>query len=181
MIILTQTAENVKETLRGVFEIVMKLGLLNVNVLIEEMNSMWTLHLYKPYFRSCDSFEIIKLSTFTTENYTNELQTLQNNLYPSQLIKFPNCPLLISTFSLKPFVIVEKTENGTEIYRGLDVKIVSEISKTLNLNPIYMQSPDKTVRGLIFNNGTVTGAMGMVRKKWNFSLFEIKAHYFLGG
>lgn len=174
LIVLTKSAEKATETLNEVFKIVMKLGLLSVNVLIEEKNSTWTLHLYKPYFRNCYSFEIIKLNTFTIENYTNELEIAYTDLYPSELIKFPNCPLFISTFSLKPFVIVKGFKNGTEIYSGLDVEITNEISKTLNLNPIYMQATDKTVRGLIFSNGTITGAMGMVRIESNYNQYQIK-------
>lgn len=169
LIVITQSVENVTKTLDEVFKVVMNVGLLYVNVLIEDENWTWTLHLYKPYVRSCYTFEIIKISTFTVKNYTNELHLPFSRLYPTQRSKFPGCPLIVSTFPFEPFVTIENFGNGMANYSGLDVKIVNEISKTLNLNPIYMQSSDKKNRGLIFKNGTVTGAMKMVRiNKNNF-------------
>lgn len=181
LIVLTKNAEHVTKTLNEVFKIVMKVGLFNVNVLIENKNTTWTLHLYKPYIRSCYSFEIVNIGAFTKENYTKELQTSPDDLYPPEKFQFPNCPLLIATFPLKPFVIIEHFENETVHFSGLDVKIVDEISKTLNLKPVYIEAPDDENRGLIFSNGTVTGAMKMVGiKRYPFLYSNDKLFFYLG-
>lgn len=149
----------------------MKLGLLDVEVLIKDSNtSNWSLHSYKPYAQLCHSFEITRLDTFSSKNYTNELKVSPDNLYAPRQFKFPYCWLYISTFSFDPFVIIRNTSNGFVSYDGIDVKIVNEISKALKLLPIYMQPPDKKNRGKLLKNGTATGAIKMVTN--NFLLFS---------
>lgn len=147
-----------------IFEITMKISLMNVNVLTKELNtSIWTLYTYKPYMRSCNSFEIQKIETFTSVNYTNDLNDLMlSENFPTQELIFNNCPLFISTFFVPPYVIIRNFYNGSFQYDGIDVVIVNEISKTLNLIPIYMQAPDNQKRGFVFDNGTATGAIKMV-------------------
>lgn len=141
----------------------MKLGLLDVQVLIKDSNtSNWSLNFYKPYTRLCHSFEITRVDTFSSTNYTNQLKVSPGNLYAPRQFTFPYCWLYISTFSFDPFVIIRKTSNGLVSYEGIDVKIVNEICKALKLVSIYMQPPDKKNRGKILKNGTATGAIKMV-------------------
>lgn len=173
LIVVTKDVPNVLESLHNIFGIVMKLGLLNVNVLIKEANAtMWTLHMYKPYVRHCHSIDIFKIGTFSSENYTNILNTPPEDLFPSKQPIFRMCPIFVTTIRYEPFVIIRKESNGSITYDGIDVKIVNEISKTLNLIPVYMQAPDKNNRGMIFPNGTSTGALSLV---WNnFYHFLVK-------
>lgn len=167
LIVVTQPMQNIQGCLDKIFENVHVLGLLDVNVLIkDEVTQIWSLHFYRPYVRNCHSFETIKIKTFTAKNYTNNIDVLRfDDLFPRKEFQFQNCPLIISTFSLEPFVIIRNTTNGSIEYDGIDVRIVNEISKTLHLKPIYMQAPDGKGRGLIYKNGTSTGAIKMVRKQ----------------
>lgn len=158
LIILTESVENVAETLNELFETVMKVGLLQVNILVKDKTMAWSLYSYKPYVRSCHSFEVNKLETFPAGK---EVDLPLNELFPSMLLKFSNCPLLISAFSFMPFVIVKQFK-GTVAYSGIDVTIVETVANTLNLKPVYIEPPDKRNRGRILDNGTVTGAMKMV-------------------
>lgn len=140
----------------------MNMALFNVNVLIQDEDTpMWSLYFYKPYRRHCHSVDVIKIETFTPENYTKELKVPFTSLFPSRHLKFNYCPLLVSTLSIPPFVFIPKA-NGSTTFTGLDVTIVNEIAKTLHLLPIYMLAPDKKNRGSIFQNGTATGAVKMV-------------------
>lgn len=167
LIVLTQDVQNASETLDEIFAIVLNVGLLDVNVLIENKELMlWSLYYYIPYTQDCHSFLAHELTTFSSLNYTNELNVTFNDLYPPKSFKFHNCPLYISTFPLQPIVIIEhKIINGTTetTFDGVDIIIVNQISKTLNLIPKYMQSPDHINRGFIYENGTATGALGMVK------------------
>lgn len=162
LIVITQEIPNVQEFLHDIFKVPMSLGLLNVNILIENNDApMWSLFFYKPYIRSCNSIDVIKIETFSPDNYTNELNVSYIDLFPSRQFKFNHCPLYVSTFSIDPFVIIRNL-NGFTTFDGLDVIIVNEIAKTLNLVPIFMLAPDKKNRGIIYPNGTATGAMKMV-------------------
>lgn len=163
LITVTQAMNNVSELLHDIFGIAMKFGLMDLNVLVKDENTqMWSLHFYHPFVGNCYSFEIVKIETFSPENYTNEIDLLYRDLFPTMKFKFPNCPLLISAFPFDPFTIIRSEDNGSKTYDGIDVIIVNEISETLNLNPVYMEAPDGKNRGIIFKNGTANGAIKMV-------------------
>lgn len=159
LIVVTKSVRNISDDLRTIFEIVMKLGLVNVNVLIEEKGShVWSLHLYNPYAQNCHSFDTKMVESFSPHNFTNESKILFNNLFPVRHFNFHKCKLFIATFSLEPFVIIRNSSNGTLEFDGVDVIIVNEISITLNLMPTYIHK----TRGRILENGTATGAVKMV-------------------
>ncbi|XP_031623054.1 uncharacterized protein LOC116340609 [Contarinia nasturtii] len=163
LICVTQDARNVSKTVHKIFEIVMDMGFFKVNVLIKRENvSIWTIYKYKPFLRSCNSIDIHKIESFSLNNYTSKLNHSLEQLYPSRHFKFPNCPLHISTISFEPFVIIRKKSNGIVTFDGFDVIVVNEIAKTMNLIPKYKQAPGKNNRGIIAENGSVTGAMEMV-------------------
>lgn len=163
LIIIMQSVLDVPEKLDKIFGILMKLCLLNVNVLIEdETNLMWSLHSYRPYATNCFTFERFKIATFSAKNFTNSPNVPLDNLYAERVFKFPKCKLFIATFPFEPFVIIQNSANGTTTFSGIDVIIVNEVSKALNLIPIYMQPQGKKIRGEVFPNGTGNGALGMV-------------------
>lgn len=169
LIVLTQNVIDVSKSLQTVFGIVMKFGLLFVNSLLGDSNKLnWSLHFYKPYTRNCHSVEIFTIDTFSSENYTNKLNLPFDDMFADRKFKFLNCPVYVSTFSFPPFVIIRNASNGSISYDGIDVTITDEISKTLNLFPIYLQSADKQNRGVIFKNGSATGAMKMVKNNFHF-------------
>lgn len=158
LIVLTQDVPNDFETLRDAFSIVLKLGLLNVNVLIKDEMS-WSLYFYEPFIRDCQSFELLKISSFSPQNFTNELNVSYADLFPPKRFKFNNCPLNIATTSIEPFVIIRNASNGALEFDGIDVVIVNEIAITLNLIPKYINGD----RGTVFENGTATGGIKLVK------------------
>lgn len=94
----------------------------------------------------------------------NVLNTSFIDLFPPKQFKFNNCGIKIATFPIEPYVIIENQSNGRAEYSGIDIMIVNEICETLNLIPTYLQPSDGKHRGVLFSNGTATGAMRMVRK-----------------
>ena len=149
-------------SLQESFDILMALGLMDVNILINDENStLWSLHFYEPYVGNCTSFKVFKIDTFSPENYTNDLRKSIDELFPRKQFTFLDCPLYISTFSLEPFVIIRNGSDGSTVYDGVDVIIVNEISKTLNLIPTFVQRS----RGVVYKNGSSTGALKMVRNR----------------
>lgn len=161
LIVMTKSVQNdVSNSLNELFGIVLNFGLLSVNILIKDEHSMtWSLYFYKPYIRNCRSFDILRINSFSSQNYTNEMKSFSTDLYAPKYFTFPNCPLLISTFPFEPYVIIQNASNEQIKYDGIDIIIVNKISKILNLTPEYVKAPD---RGEIFENGTTTGAIKMV-------------------
>lgn len=165
LIVVTQSAQNITKTLHDIFSIILNVGLFNVNVLIEDQSTaLWSLHFYMPYAYDCYGFTIFKVGAFSAQNCTNPLNVSIKNLFPSKMSKFHGCPLYVATFSFPPFVIVQQPtdKTGHITYDGIDIILVNHISKTLNLIPKYVQSTDANKRGIVFKNGTATGAFGMV-------------------
>lgn len=155
------------EKLETFFGIVLAVGLLNVNVLIKnEDTNTWSLHFYKPFQRNCHSIDTHEIERFSLKNYTSPLNLSRSDLYPPKLFKFHNCPLKVATFPIQPFVIIQNAVGSTSSsYDGVDVIIVNQISKTLNLVPEYFQSTDRRQRGMVFENRTATGAIKMVQAR----------------
>lgn len=165
LVVVTEHAPDPIQILHEIFSMILNVGLFNVNVLIENPQKLlWSLYLYKPFAHDCFGFRVTKIATFSPQNCTNSLGISAKNLFPSKKLKFHGCPLYVSTFSFPPFVIVQQpaSETGELLYDGIDIILVNHISKTLNLIPKYMQSADANKRGMIFKNGTATGAFGMV-------------------
>lgn len=162
LIVVTKTTLDFLQTSRDLFGIVFNLGLLDVNILIEGELTTWFLYFYMPFSNDCNSFQVQKIETFSPENYTKQLNATFNSLFPPKSFTFPNCPLLVATFSMEPFVILHNFDDDI-VYDGLEVKIVNQISKTLKLFPKYVQAPDNKGRGTLSKNGSATGAMKMVK------------------
>lgn len=149
LIIVTRDELNIIESLSNIFEITKIMGLLKVNVLIKERKScIWSIHFYKPFRRDCHSIDIFEMSRFTPENYTNYMNTSVGDLFPPRQFKFHNCPLYISTFSTRPFIIIKKID-GKRHYDGIDVRILREIAKELYLIPVYKAPLDGKNRGSV--------------------------------
>lgn len=166
LIVVTQSMENVAEVLHDLFSIILNVGLFKVNILIEDRNeSLWSLHFFIPYIQSCYSFTVFQIGIFSPGNYTSPLDVPFKNLFPPEKFKFPGCSLYVATFPFPPFVIAHEPISDTSQiqYEGIDIILVNQISKTLNLIPKYMQSSDANKRGNMFKNGTATGAFGMVK------------------
>lgn len=171
LIVVTKHVHNVSVALHDIFGIAFKANILNVNVLVEDGKRMrWSLHFYLPYVRQCDSLEIFEIGRFTPENYTNELDPSITYLFPRSIFRFNNCPLHVALFPFRPFVIPKQSNigAGNMTYDGIDVRLVDYISKGLNLVPIYRQPRDNKARGMIYKNGTVTGAMKLASKRTKF-------------
>lgn len=168
LIVRTQNDAIRPEKLEAFFGIVLAVGLLDVNVLIKnEDTQTWSLYFYKPFQRNCHSIDTHEIERFSLKNWTSPLNVSRRDLYPPKLFKFHNCPLKIATFPLQPFVIIQNAVGSTgSSYDGVDVIIVNQISKTLNLVPEYFQSTDRRQRGMIFENRTATGAIKMVKARF---------------
>lgn len=165
LIVLTRSVLNVPDALNEVFVTLNELSLLGSNVLIkDETSQTWSFHAFKPYATNCFTFETFQIETFSTENFSTPLNVSLVDLYPKREFKFHECKLFVAAFPFEPFVIVKNASNGTTAFSGIDVQIVNEIARTLNLTPIYMQPKGKKVRGEIFPNGTGFGALGMVMR-----------------
>lgn len=161
LIVINEYAQNITEALNKIFSILWANGLIDSHILtVDEMNAnSWTLYTFLAYQSDCFSLTQIKIATFTQLNKTVNMTLSMNELYPLKLKDFFNCPLYYGPSLLSPFVIFR---NVSDLIEGIDVSIVSEIARLLKLNTVYRHSHCGTGHGTVFENGTISGNLGLV-------------------
>lgn len=161
MIVSTAKGKNAKHTLYRISEVLWKNGLLNSHILIEE-NGNWLLYTFMPFQKDCVSVDNVKMEIFTPLNYTQNMMMTVENLYPKKLTNFHQCPLFAGVSYLPPFAFIKNDSNGNAVYRGIDIDIVTQISKELNFAIVFNASVG-IGRGVFYPNGTTTGNYDLVR------------------
>lgn len=173
LIVLEHDVESKTETLDNIFAILWSNGLISSHVLIRN-KSKWTLDTFMPYQRNCFTLDHLHMESFSMFNFTENMSISMEQLYPQKLKDFNQCPLHIAPSVSDPFVILQNTSDGKTQFTGLDIRIISQISKALNFLILYKYSP--LGHGMIFENFTVTGNMNLVR---NMFLYFIRLNYWL--
>ncbi|XP_031623062.1 uncharacterized protein LOC116340616 [Contarinia nasturtii] len=100
------------------------------------------------------------MMTFTSLNYTINMKIPIEELYPRKLNTFNKCPIYVAPAITDPFINRCNTFGKNTFYQGIDIEIITQISKKLNFAIEYKQ--DSTNHGRILSNGTVTGTMNSV-------------------
>lgn len=147
--------------LDDIFEIYWKKALLNVNILIPYHNESMLMTTYVPFKYGCSTLKRHDFGILHEEAY--HLNKTFDEIYPRKASNLNNCPLIVSTFSSEPFVIVKDERNGDDIdVDGIDFWLLSRLAFDLNFRTRFVLSPDRQKRGRIYPNGTITGSMEMV-------------------
>lgn len=162
LIIIAEDTKNTTEYLNDVFQLLWKTSLLDSNVLFRDENKFWSLYTFMPFQNDCLSLGIIKFTTFTPSNFTNNMTVPMDLLYRKKLKNFNNCPLYVGVSVAPALLYIGNTSNDQIQYRGLDIDVLNHISSILNFRIEYKLSPDG--RGMIHPNGTVTGTLNLVIK-----------------
>lgn len=165
LIIVNERVENLTESLNGIFGILWTNGLIDSHVLApdNENADSWTLYTYLPYQTDCFSLTQIKVATFTPFNSTDNMTLSIDELYPSKLKSFFNCPLYYAPSNAAPFVIFRNDSDGHHVFEGIDISLIQGIAKLLKFSVVYKCPSRGTGHGVVLENGTAFGNMGLVR------------------
>lgn len=130
-IILTQHMRQTEIT--RIFHDCWKHHMINVNVLrFEEAD--YQVHIYTFFPYSPNHCEYIE-STYLFSMGNNSI-SMKNDMFPNKLRDFFNCPLLLATYSVPPYMILERLADGTYITKGIEGKLYHELAATLNFHPM---------------------------------------------
>lgn len=164
LIVVNENAKNITEALNGVFSILWKNGLIHSHVLTLDGTSAdsWTLYTFMPYQSDCFTLTQIEIATFTKYNFTDKITLSIDELYPSKLKSFFNCPLYYAPSAIAPFVIPRNVSDRHDSIEGIDISIIKEITKLLKLLVVYRYSTYGSGHGIVFENGTASGNLGLV-------------------
>lgn len=159
LVIITGTVTNTK-AIDDVFQILWKNGLINSNILISNRPDFWTIYTFMPYRIDCSTLSYEKLVSLTPSNFT-EMTLTMRELYPEKLINFNKCPLNVAIATLNP--LVYRSNSSESGYTGIDINIIQQISELLNFSIVFKPSVEE--HGNLYPNGSLTGAMGLVKIK----------------
>lgn len=80
------------------------------------------------------------------------------------MLDFRQCPIVAAVFHTPPFIMVSLNGSSEKI-DGIDTRILGQLAKKFNFKLVYRTPRDKQGRGTIFDNGTVTGCIKMVKSE----------------
>lgn len=164
LIVVNENIRNTTEALDRIFGVLWGSGLIHSHVLtLDDANpDAWSLYTFMPYQSDCFTLTHIKMATFTQFNSSDNMTLSVDEIYPSKLKDFNNCPLYYAPSVVAPFVILRNTPACPNQYEGIDISIISEFARILKLSIVYKYSKFGTGHGLVFDNGTASGNLGLV-------------------
>lgn len=151
------------QTINEIFDLAWKLQMVNFYVLMKTNESNWSLFTYIPYQHGCQTVIPRIMETFTPENYTEQLKVPFSELYFTKISNLNGCTVRVAVVQVEPYVITNYNETHST-FDGIDVRIVREVAKSMNFNPEFLIPKDGKARGIIYDNGTATGAVKMVNR-----------------
>ncbi|KAG5684347.1 hypothetical protein PVAND_013582 [Polypedilum vanderplanki] len=157
-----------KEDSHEIFTLLWEFYIHNINLLRRENNTI-IVETFIPFQPSkCNQTEPVEIAKYKNGKFI----TKPGNFFPQKYENFHKCPLKITTFaSLAPSVLRNDFPNGSYELYGRDVKVFRALEKEFNFyaNVTYLTKYGSW--GIIFENGTVTGAMGQAtRREADFAL-----------
>lgn len=159
-IILTEHMEQTKIT--QIFRDCWEHHMINVNVLqFKETDEQ--VHVYTFYPYTPDHCEYIESNfLFSMENHTI---SIQDDLFPNKLRDFFKCPLLLATYTIPPYMILQRLADGTYITKGIEGKLYRELAATLNFHPVVRVGMEK------YLGGAAENFQMLKMRKVNFTMF----------
>lgn len=156
--VIEHSAKKSNKMLERITEILWKNGLISSHILSEDELGIWTLYTFIPYQTNCIEIAHFRMASFTPLNFTRSMNLSMEQMYPGKLKNFNQCPLYAVAPMSLPFV-KHCSINGSINYSGIDVNIVTQISRKLNFRIIFEYV---NFHGMILSNSTITGGIGLV-------------------
>lgn len=161
-IVVTELIETNSSIMRNILEDCWERHITNVNILVQHEGDVFvaTLYTYFPFQPSyCEKVVPIIWNYFNKGHLVHQ----DKDLFPQKLRNLHQCPLTIVTVEIPPYIFIGKFQtNDTYFIKGIDANLIQVLSERMNFRPIFIVPDDIPRRGIIYKNGTVTGAFGMV-------------------
>ncbi|CAO1393658.1 unnamed protein product [Diamesa hyperborea] len=157
IIVVTQPENNIK----GIFEDLWSLYITNANVVTLDSHNLNQVNVFT-YFpfagHHCEKVVPILYNTYTIE------EGFKRNLpyFPKKTSNMHGCPLSVATFNFPPFITIERNDDESLTLSGLDGFLITLISELMNFTLIVVEVTDVNLWGSLYENGSSSGATGMV-------------------
>lgn len=96
VVVTSEPTKNHTNALNDIFEVLWSNGLINSQVLAKDASDTWSLSTFIPFQKHCISLAKLKIASFSTLNYTENMTVPAEKLFPKKLNDFNQCPLHIA-------------------------------------------------------------------------------------
>lgn len=138
--------------------------MINVNVFQFSRNDD-QVHVYTYFPYTPNHCEHIK-STFLF-SMGNHSIAIKTDLFPNKLRNFHNCPLLLATYTIPPYMILQQSNDGSGAYttKGIEGNLYHEMAASLNFRPMVRIGTKN------YLSGAVENFRMLKMRKVNFTMF----------
>lgn len=148
------------EKLEEIFKTFWMKNIYHVDVIYQQGDSVEVVTFLPFHGSICGDTKPKLINSFVNEKFVNGTDLI----FPEKFRNLQNCSLTISTFDDYFSVMRSRKADGTVELSGFDVEMIGEISKLLNFHKTFKFEEGSQPFGVIYPNGTVTGALGEVVK-----------------
>lgn len=141
------------EDLEKIFKILWKVGIINVNIIFENLKGEILVATFLPFkAQNCNDTTPLIINEFKNGKFVKGIKVFIS----PKLENLQNCPIRVATSLLnKPYIISSRLSNGSYELKGVDIKLLSTLSKLLNFKPNFTHISKISY---IFNNGSSHGS-----------------------
>lgn len=151
---------NVNAVLNDIFGYFWRNLITNVSLLKFNKNLIIDVLTYYPF----DSYFSCNLTTVKVVNsYSDHWLKPVEEVFPRKIVNLQGCPLIAAVWNTPPYFSYEETENGVYKIDYFEADLLGALAEKLNFSLILIEPPNDEQRGKVLENGTITGAMKMVR------------------
>ena len=148
------------DDMRQIFRTLWDSYIHHVNVLSKNSSEFVSVHTFIPYSTAgCSNTEPVELTRFSNGSFNPQPEYF----YPNKFKNFHRCALRVATYeTLAPSVLRENNVNGSYRLYGRDVDTYTTLSKILNFELQVSYITPFGGWGILYPNGSGTGAIGRV-------------------
>ncbi|XP_055842729.1 uncharacterized protein LOC129909680 [Episyrphus balteatus] len=149
------TLENQFEEIEAIFEYCWNYYIVNVSVLLEDSIGKVRMFTYFPFNnKKCFSTSVVEITGLKFKD-----------IFPSKSFNLHQCELIAALWFGPPYISWKGAPTEINTLLGLEGQLLIEVARNMNftLKVVIPQNDER--RGLIFKNGTVTGAIKMLQQK----------------
>ncbi|XP_055842730.1 uncharacterized protein LOC129909681 [Episyrphus balteatus] len=149
------TFDNLSQDLEGIFTYCWSYHIVNVSIMLMDSMGILRIFTYFPFNKKkCFSTSIVEIDGLTFKE-----------IFPSKSRNLHQCELIGAIWWNPPYVSWKKGSTNIDRFIGLEGQMLIEVARNMNFT-IKVDTPKNDERrGLIFPNGTVTGAVKMLQEK----------------
>ncbi|XP_055910410.1 uncharacterized protein LOC129944771 [Eupeodes corollae] len=156
--------DNTKEDLLKILVYCWKHYIINVSIIVEQSPEVLDLYTYFPFSKlKCQNTDPIVINQFKMGAPANGNKI--DDIFPKKLKSLQGCPLTAALWNVPPYLRILPNRTGLEKFVGFEGVLLRVLAKNLEFSLDYVIPPNDEERGKRFPNGTITGAMKLIKER----------------